>query len=566
MRPTAGSSRLRTTSPHSKSIAAPWPVGSLIAPALLVLSSFALYAINIDRAPHPDELYHILAARGLLEYGEPRIAEGLYTRVLLHTWLIAQSFALFGESLTAARLPSMIALALANALLFVWLRRAAGSRAAWLGAGLFMISPFAVDTAQFARFYALQVLFFLAGAWAVYAALQEPLRRALWPTMLALLPGFVFLAVAVYLQPTTFFGIVGLLCWGLIVLAGPWLTAADVPARRKLLVLALGGVAGLVLLVFVLTTGLMTSAWALYRDAQLFNIDRVNQFWFYHFFYVLYYPSLWPFIGFLIFFGLCKYPRPAFLAFIIFSVGFLLNSFAGAKNLRYIAYAQPFLFMLFGFGLAAAWEWISDGLTPFKQQLERHLAPYDLAGRRLSDALLWGALVFALLSNAALIRTTTILAGVTMPTMEKPPVDWLAARPTLDPWLDRVDIVLTMADLEALYFLDGYDVLYGPSRLREVPTAEDFARDHRTGRPIIGSHAALELVQRCTRSGIFITNTHMWRTSPLNVALADFLEANMSRIEIPRATQVIAFTWDTETIAGEAAECRPVQVILDAAP
>jgi hypothetical protein len=428
-----------------------------------------------------------------------------------------------------------------------------------------MISPFAVDTAQFARFYALQVLFFLAGAWAVYAALREPLRRTPWQTTLALLAGIVCLAVAVYLQPTTLFGIVGLMCWGLIVLAVPWLTAADVSSRRKLLALCLGGVAGISLLVFALTTGLLASAWSLYRDVQLFNVARADQFWFYHFFNVLYYPSLWPFAGFLVFFGICKHPRIAFLAFIIFSFGFLLNSFAGAKNMRYIVYAQPFMFMLFGLGLGAVWDWISDGLAAFKRQLERHLAPYRLAGWRLGDALLWGALVFALLSNAALIRTTTILAGVTVP-MEKPPVDWLAARPTLDPWLDRVDIVLTMADLEALYFLDGYDVLYGPSRLREVPTAEDFARDHRTGRPVIGSHAALELVQRCTRSGIFITNTHMWRTSPLNMALADFLEANMSYLEIPGATQVIAFTWDTEAIAGDVAACRPVRMILVAAP
>ena len=42
--------------------------------------------------------------------------------------------------------------------MFAWLRREAGPRAAWIGAVLFGISPFAVDMAQFCRFYALQSL------------------------------------------------------------------------------------------------------------------------------------------------------------------------------------------------------------------------------------------------------------------------------------------------------------------------------------------------------------------------------------------------------------------------
>jgi Dolichyl-phosphate-mannose-protein mannosyltransferase len=126
-----------------------------LTPLVLFAAAALLYAVNLDRLPHPDEYYHILAARGLVETGEPRIAEGLYNRVFLHTWLVSKSFALFGESFAAARLPSVLAMAGLVALLFAWLRREAGSPAAWIGAGLFAVSPFAVDIAQFCRFYAL---------------------------------------------------------------------------------------------------------------------------------------------------------------------------------------------------------------------------------------------------------------------------------------------------------------------------------------------------------------------------------------------------------------------------
>jgi hypothetical protein len=47
-----------------------------------------------------------LAARGLLDHGAPSIAEATYYRGLLHTYLVAGSYALFGDSLASARIPS----------------------------------------------------------------------------------------------------------------------------------------------------------------------------------------------------------------------------------------------------------------------------------------------------------------------------------------------------------------------------------------------------------------------------------------------------------------------------
>src|SRR5437763_10754549 len=75
-------------------------------PLALFLAAALFYAIGLSRLPHPDELYQILPAEGLLATGKPRIAEGLYTRALAQTWIIAGSFRLFGHSLPAARLSS----------------------------------------------------------------------------------------------------------------------------------------------------------------------------------------------------------------------------------------------------------------------------------------------------------------------------------------------------------------------------------------------------------------------------------------------------------------------------
>src|SRR3569832_1653105 len=68
-------------------------------PLLLFVAAALVYAVRLDRPPHPDELYQIIPAEGLLATGEPRIADGLYTRALAQTWIIAASLRLLGDSL-----------------------------------------------------------------------------------------------------------------------------------------------------------------------------------------------------------------------------------------------------------------------------------------------------------------------------------------------------------------------------------------------------------------------------------------------------------------------------------
>src|SRR3954471_10986834 len=116
-------------------------------PLLVFVATALVYAVPLRRPPPPAELYQIIPAESLLATGQPRIAEGLYTRALAQTWIIAGSLRLFGHFLAAARLSSALGIAATTALLFAWLRRSAGPAAAWTGALGFGLSPFAVGTA-----------------------------------------------------------------------------------------------------------------------------------------------------------------------------------------------------------------------------------------------------------------------------------------------------------------------------------------------------------------------------------------------------------------------------------
>ena len=519
--------------------------GDFAAALLFVVAAAALYSINLDRLPHPDELHHILAARGLLESGEPRIAEGLYTRAILHTWLVAWSYELFGVSLAAARVPSLIAIALLNGVFFLWLVREAGRPAAYVATALWALSPFAIAIAQFSRFYALQGLVFFIGAWFVYAAVLS--RASLRRRVLLGLASLPFLGLAADLQPTTAFGLVGLAAWAIPVLFLPWFIDRDVPARRRLALGLAAVLAAVALLAIALAVGLLDKAWAVYRSTQLFNEGAAGEFWFYHAHYSLLYPSLWPLVGILGLAAAVRFPRPAGFALTVFAVGFLLNSFAATKSLRYLFYAQVYLFVSFGIGLVvvapALWRFVRDLAAQLAERFGSRARPL---ARPLGNLLVAGAVAFLLLANPAWLRSTLLLTNVTIPP-EEPKANWPVAYATLLPYLETVDVVITTEELGALYFLGRFDVRFSPSKLPELMPDErhEFGRDFRTGRPVIAENASVRRLVACYRSGLVVgPRRHLGMDILINRGLEAYLRSEMQTIELPRNSRLYAFTWD----------------------
>ena len=542
--------------PAARALARPW-----LGPLLLGLAAALVYTIHLDRLPEADELYHILAAQGLLRTGVPQIAEGVYDRVLLHTYLVAGSFLVFGQSLWAARIPSLVFTALADVVLFLWLRRRAGPAAAWLGAGLFAFSPFAIGIAQFCRFYALQTLCFTAGCTAADSAILSPgsgRRRALRGAAAAAL--FI---LAIYLQPTTLLGLAGLGAWVVGAFAWPWLRDPAVPTRKKLLTAA----AALVLaaIVAAATGGILAELWQRYRFTPLFQAHKAGEFWWYHGWLNLLYPSLWPLVGLIGLAGLALWPRPMSLALTVFGIGFLLNSFAAAKALRYMAYAQPFLFAIWGLGLVALWPRLRDLSTSLGCDLARCTGAVWPA--RL---LLGGAVLFALLANPFWLRSASLLAEITIPP-EVPLPDWRNARPYLAPALAKADVVVTTEELGTLYFLGRFDVALSPSKIGEAIDARPgaalpdersgpFVTDPRTGRAVIGSEAALARLMACYPRGLIVGLKDdwgkPWKVSP---AMGAFIEAETTPIPLPPRLAIFAYRWDHPIPAGAAGpDCGPL--------
>lgn len=510
----------------------------------LFLGSLVLYCINLGQpVENPDEFYHILAARGLLETGEPRIADGLYWRSYLFTRLVAASFWLLGDGLVAARLPSVIATATLVVVLFLWVRREAGAGPAWLAAGLYAVSPFAVEIAQFSRFYALQALAVVGTAWLVLELVGRPAHPRMQAIRLVGAGGLA--AVAVSLQPTSLMGLAGLAAWVVPALALRLLGRTDPSRRVRLGLVAAAALLAATALAVALASDRLAGLWTLYREVPLFNVPLREQFWFYYLWYLLLYPALWVPVGLLAMVAIARAPGLGSLATVTFATSFLLGSFAGSKALRYIAFAQPFLFVLWGLALAVLLPALVGWLGRLARELEQLLTGLGNRARLAARALIAAALAALLLTNPFWLRTASLLADLPLGP-EIPDSDWERAAPVLRPLLAEAAVLVNTEELGPLYYFGRHDILYSPSKLAELPPAarSDLGRDPRTGRPVIGSLEALERVIRCYPSGLFLTPALHWRRPYLaDPEAVDLLERLAEPVELPAGSHVHAYRW-----------------------
>lgn len=508
----------------SQTVARAW-----LPPLLMGLMALAVRLPHLDEPAHFDELYHLLAAQSWLAEGELRIAEGIYDRTSLFTITIAAWMRLFGDSLEVARLPSVFAGTALVVAAYLWVKEVAGTPAAWIAALLLALWPDGIHVSQFLRFYALQGLLFWLGAIALYRLIS----RSFDPWTAA--AGAAALLAAVYLQAISLIGILGLGLWVGLVLGVPWARRAE---RQHLA--AAGGVVALAAGA-ILWSGIGTELIAWYRTAPLWNQEQQDTFWFYHLQLMLDYAALWPFTAIAVLIGLAKRPEPTSFCICVFATAFLLHSFAGPKSMRYVYYALPFLFVLWGIALAE----VGPPLWRFvRSRTAEVLAAVGIGDRRVAGGLAFLlVLLSAMATNGMAIKTGAHLAGVYLPTNPAPP-DWAAAYEALDPWLRDADVVLTTSELEALYYLGRYDILISKSRLTELdPANRDFAIDPRTGRPMIGSADAVARVIGCYQTGLIVSSNSRWRSlGQLDHEAANLIVEQARRVDLD-ARGVRAYVW-----------------------
>lgn len=493
-----------------------FPTSSLPRPAfdtvalglLCFVAAFVTRLAHLDAPPVYDELYHILAAQSWLEEGSLSIYQGSYERTPLYTILTARMFALAGEpSLVMARLPNVLFAALLATGAVLWTRAVAGRGAAWIVLLLVLFWPSGIHLAQIVRFYALHGVLFFVGAIAVYELFRPGaglLRRV---ALLVLAAGAM--ALAKQFQDSTLVGLLALSVW-VVGFAGLPMARRLGRARAYLVLVAV--LVGLGLAVAA-ATGLLEAFWAKYTMSP-WGMDVTL----YHRVLSRFYPLFWPLTPVLGIAALIAFPRPAGFCVTLVAVGLVVHSFAGVQNIRYFYYLTPFLFALWAMGLMA--------LMPFVLRTTRKAfaalpAPLDHK---------WPARLVILFAGAFAVLAQDAVPGALKLMIGRPGApfvqfhDWSGARKAVQQHAENGAVVVATNELSAIYYLGGFDVVFSNNWIPEM-NYEEFARDPRTGRPLISDTRSLQRLVATYPEGIFMASIEWWSQWPGNNSVGRFMQA-----------------------------------------
>ncbi len=522
------------------------PQGLWLGIVVLLLVAVTVRLVDLDRLPVTDELYTALAARGWLEEGEPRISEGLYTRAQLYSLVMAGWFATFGDSLVSARAFSLVAGSLLVVAVFIWTRAVAGTPAGWIAGFFVALAPLSVQISQYARFYAMHALVFWLAAIGAYSLVagRLPPRAKIWVAFGSTL-GFL---LAAHLQILTLIGLMGLGLWLVLAVAIPRLRALS--PQRRLTTLVVAAALGLIVAGALLLFGTAGELFDRYRWAPMWNRAHQNEFWFYHVYFVERYPTFWSLTPLALLLALVHRPRPAIFCMCIFVVSFILVSLGGMKDERYLFFALPFLFVLWGMALAKAFDYLYPWMTGAADRVLRHLAPY-LPTRPVRWSLIAAGLVFLLASNGGVVKGLMLFAGTHLVVDEGGlamasglhRTNWPMAKPTLKPLVDEASVALTSRGMHFLYYVGDYDFAISKTLVSEYD-GEEFSIDERTGQPVVSTVDSVKKILQCYSDGVIVIETGQWR-APLFVTdeVADAIELATRPVAMPPELQIKAFTW-----------------------
>jgi hypothetical protein len=498
--------------------------------------------LAFEHSPEYDELYHVLAARSWAQDGSYTIGEGSYTRGAAFTAMLGMVFSTLGESFQTAKLLPLVAAILLVIAVFLWVRTTYGRLAAWITALLFGFSPGALDISQFIRFYSFHALAIWIFIIAVYSAFTA--KKSLPKLALTALVALIAWSLAYHLQVTTMIATLGLCAWVSLVYGPAIVTRiAALPNGKAILI-------GLAVLIVLAIGGLILSdslahIWRSLRHTSPWQYKVRDDPLYYQRYLIRSFPTLWSLFPIAALFAIRRNLSAGLLCVCIFGVAVVLHSLAGPKNYRYLHYAMPFFFVIWGAALAEVLPYIYSLAKSTADRLSE-ISPLSPRSKgRLTYAAIGALALFVIASNTAYTRSAaTLLRGE--PKRHWNAQGWQDSRDRLQPFMDQADVVATSNGLYALYYLDRYEIDISPSQVAESSTGREFGQDVRTGRYVISTPESLDLIMSCHASGLYISDS-VWRWRDPNVGVtdevADFLIAHSEVVEVPEDWMLRVYRW-----------------------
>jgi hypothetical protein len=474
----------------------------------------------IDHVPLYDELLHVLSARGLIATGEPAIADGLYTRAALFTRLIAAALTSFGDTMTAARLPSLFAAIGLVVVTALCVTRRVNLLAGLVAGVILIMVPPTLELAVFVRFYTLHALVIAVMAVLAYLA-TEPGKTTAYRAVLAV-SALLLTGLAWHLQSTTAIAAGGLMAGvAALMIMDHWPLVREILRRYPwqvgitLVVVLGGGLAAIDKLGLLDQMGEVPlwAAWA--ADMPHFYVKELTEGM----------PLLWPLFPIALIVAVLTHRRLAVFCAVIFLSALFVHSIAAAKSFRYIYYLFPFFAAIWGCAIAGA---------------NGYLQGYLRTG--------WAVPALAALTLAVSVegqRTAKLIVGRASAVESLSyavEAEWSPAMPVLKPLAASADRVVTSNAMKSLYYLGRYDYELNASIVAETEEADEFGRDPRTGRQAIGTPASMTRVLDMPGATLVVLEAEMLNLSRgVTTESLAVIDARCTSVAVPPQAEIRAW-------------------------
>jgi MFS family permease len=292
-------------------------------------------------------------------------------------------------------------------------------------------------------------------------------------------------------------------------------------------------------------SGFMNRLWVDGTRADLWaEADRHN-LRYYHDRLLRQYPLLWPLFPLAAWIAIARHRRAGLLALCVFAVPLLAHSIVAAKAERYLYYAMPMFFALYGIAIGTALPsvrgWLASlvpsGRTAF-------IRAFDLGA---------GLVLAMIVAYPLLLRPGLLFAVREIRQGDAPWVgwgrpsgnpDWLAAGDSLRHLLDVSEVVLGSDEVAAYYGLGRIDYLVRRAATPERGVLPEFT-PYRRVVPIVTTPQSLGRIAECGSTGLlFVERKYTNREWTGIPPLLPYLEANFIRVPVPEPWALLVYRWE----------------------
>jgi hypothetical protein len=265
---------------------------------------------------------------------------------------------------------------------------------------------------------------------------------------------------------------------------------------------------GIVSVVAVLVSGVLNDtivwAWTTYNwepwpvqnDTTFYHRDFRNN-------YATFWP-LFPLIGLV---ALRANFWPASFCLTVFGAAFVLHSFGGLKNIRYLYSTMPLFFVLCGIAAGAVlptlWNYLRDAAV----KLLPENWPANVKSGLGAATVIFG-FAFLLAGNNAFPTSAKLMLGKDEnKLLGKQRWAWTDAQAMIKPWIEKRALIVTSEEMRVVQYIGDFDLAFSKPRFSELlysfgPDTQPFHKDFRTGRPLIGEKSDMKRVIDCTAVGV----------------------------------------------------------------